>query len=685
VKRRLNDISVNRKLQAIITIVTTTALLLISAAFIAYDHSSSRRDALDHLATIGRMVAGNSMAAVAFGDANAAAEVLNTLDQEPDIQLGCTYDSSTHLFAEYHRDPGNRCLEVVASTQHTSVTTAGAVYRQAIVLHDAPAGYIYLESDGIQMRTRRTRFAAITMVFLLGSLGAGSLLGAALGRWIAKPIVDLASVMEQVSNSGNYSLRAPAQGADEVGKLVSGFNQMLSEIENTQAKLEHQALNDELTGLPNRRLLGDRLSQALAAAKRHKTLVAVLYLDLDGFKLVNDTLGHSTGDLLLRQVADRLRRRMRATDTLARVGGDEFTAIATDLTSPQNAGVLANDLLAQLVEPFRINGHDLALTASIGISVYPEHGLEPEQLIQTADTAMYVAKSTGKNKTTFYTTEAGDAVRERLELENQLRAALERGELMVYYQPEFETVTRRLLGFEALARWRHPTLGMIPPLKFIPIAEETGLIVPIGLWVMEQACREAVRWKAVCGRPIKIAVNISTVQLLRDDFVDTVTGVLTQTGLDPHFLQLELTESVLMPGREELTTKMLQLLAVGISMAVDDFGTGYSSLNYVHRLPFDCIKIDRSFLEQIGSSGDPRPMMRSMVSMAHGLKMKVIVEGVETPEQWRLVSEMGCDVMQGFMFGRPTAEPDQYLSDTSDGPGNAPDGAIPASPQGSTA
>jgi diguanylate cyclase (GGDEF)-like protein len=444
-------------------------------------------------------------------------------------------------------------------------------------------------------------------------------------------------------------------------------------------------LNDELTGLPNRRLFGDRLSQALATAKRHHSIVAVLYLDLDGFKLVNDTLRHSTGDLLLQQVAVRMRRRIRASDTFARIGGDEFTVIATDFHSPQDAAVLANELLAQLVEPFCLNGHELALTASIGISVYPEHGLQPEQLIQQAYTAMYVAKSTGKNRTMFYTTAAGDAVRERLELENQLRGALERGELTVHYQPEFETATRRVLGFEALARWRHPTLGMIPPLKFIPIAEETGLIGPIGSWIMEQACREAVRWHAVCGRPIKIAVNVSTVQFLRDDFVSTVIGVLTRTGLDPQLLQLELTESVLMPGRDESTTKMFQLRALGVSMAIDDFGTGYSSLNYVHRLPFDCLKIDRSFLTEVCDSRDPRSMMESVVNMAHGLKMKVIVEGVETPEHWQLVSEIGCDEIQGFMFGRPTADPDQYLLGRNNRCADAADVAVPASPQSSTA
>ncbi len=672
-RRRWNDISVNRKLQIIITIATAAALLQISAAFIAYDYSSSRREAFEHLATIGRMVAGNSTAAVAFGDPKAAAEVLDTLEQEADVQLGCTYDLPTHLLAEYHRAHASRCPKVFVGTSKTTTAGTGAAYSQAIMVEDSPRGYVYLESDGTRVRTRRTRFVGISFVFLLGSLGAGTLLGASLRRWIAKPIVDLASVMEQVSKSGTYSLRAQGQGADEIGKLVSGFNRMLTEVENSQTKLEHQALHDELTGLPNRRLLGDRLEHAVATANRHQTMLAVLYLDLDGFKLVNDTLGHPTGDQLLRQVAERMRRRIRAADTLARIGGDEFTVIAPDLHSTQDAEILAKDLLAGLVEPFRVDGHELTLTASIGISVYPEHALQPEQLIQQSDTAMYVAKGAGKNRTMFYTADAGDAVRERLELENQLRGVLERGELAVHYQPEFEAASCRLLGFEALARWRHPTLGMIPPLKFIPIAEETALIVPIGAWIMEQACREAVRWRTVCGRGIKIAVNVSTVQFLRDDFIDTVKAVLNRTGLDPRLLQLELTESMLMPGCKESTARMLELRALGISMAVDDFGTGYSSLNYVHRLPFDCLKIDRSFLEQIGASQDPKMVIRSLVDMAHGLNMKVIVEGVETPEHWRLVCEIGCDEIQGFMFGRPTADPDQYLFTRSDESANLAD------------
>jgi diguanylate cyclase (GGDEF)-like protein len=436
---------------------------------------------------------------------------------------------------------------------------------------------------------------------------------------------------------------------------------MLTEIQNSQNRLEYQALTDELTGLPNRRLLADRLAHALAVAERQQDVLALLYLDLDGFKLVNDTLGHSMGDLLLREVTDRLRQRVRASDTLARIGGDEFTVVVGNIRNPEEAELVARELLEQLATPFGVNGHELTLTASMGISFYPGDALDAEQLIQHADTAMYVAKSEGKNCYKLFSAEFGDLVRERLELQNQLRGAVERGELAVHYQPEFDLATQRLVRFEALARWRHPTLGMIPPGKFIPIAEETGLIGSIGLWVMEQACKEAVRWQSVAKIPVQVAVNVSTLQFFRDDFVGTVADILTRTGLAAQLLQLELTESVFMPGVGNSSKKMSELRALGISMAVDDFGTGYSILSYLPRLPFDCLKIDRSFLNQTSTSHDARALMNSMVSLAHDLKMKVIIEGVETAEQLTLLQKIGCDQVQGFLFGRPTANPDHHL------------------------
>jgi diguanylate cyclase (GGDEF)-like protein len=487
----------------------------------------------------------------------------------------------------------------------------------------------------------------------------GSVLVFLAARWIEAPIVDLASVMQNVSRSRNYSLRAIPRGQDEIGVLVAGFNQMLVEIERRQSLLEDQAVTDELTGLPNRRLLADRLAHALSGAEREQSMLALLYLDLDGFKLVNDTLGHSAGDFLLQEVAGRLQRRTRASDTLARIGGDEFTVLASHIRNTEEAELVARELLAQLETPFALNGHKITLTASMGISLYPGDALDPEQLIQHADTAMYVAKSSGKNRYKVFSAEFGDVVRERLELENQLRGAVERGELAVHYQPEFDLATHRLRRFEALARWQHPTLGMIPPSKFIPIAEETGLISQIGLWVMEQACTEAVRWQGMAEYPVQVAVNVSTLQFFREDFVASVTAILTRTGLNPKLLQLELTESVFMPRLGNASKIMSELRHLGISIAVDDFGTGYSTLSYLPRLPLDCLKIDRSFLHQ--PSSDSRALIHSLVGLAHDLKMNVIIEGVETPEQLNLMRQIGCDEIQGFLFGRPTADPDQYL------------------------
>ena len=425
--------------------------------------------------------------------------------------------------------------------------------------------------------------------------------------------------------------------------------------------LERQALYDDLTGLANRRLFRDRLEHALAGAKRRNGIVALIYIDLDGFKLVNDTLGHTVGDVLLRVVADRLGRRIRASNTFARIGGDEFTVVVDDLHSGDQAELVAKALLAEFTEPFSVSGHELTLTASLGISFYPNDAPDAEQLIQQADTAMYVAKNSGKNGFSLYATQFGDAVRERLELENQLRGAVERGEFVVHYQPEFETITHRLVRLEALVRWNHPTLGMIPPLKFIPIAEDTGLIVPIGIWIMEQACMEAVKWQAQSDGPVQVAVNISAIQLRNADFVADVVAVLSRTGLMPDLLQIELTESVLVPELLEATSSLSRLRSLGVRIAIDDFGTGYSSLSYLHQMPFDFVKIDRSFLAHVSQPGRSRSPLQSIVELAHNLNMTVIVEGVETLKQLDLVTKVGCDEFQGYLMGRPAADPSLYL------------------------
>ena len=422
-------------------------------------------------------------------------------------------------------------------------------------------------------------------------------------------------------------------------------------------RLLFQAHHDPLTGLPNRFLFDDRLRQGLARARRLGTCVALLRIGLDRFKLINDVLGQAAGDLLLQGVAGRLKYCVRETDTLARVGGDEFTLILADLKAPADAVLIAEQLRGLLLEPFDIQGNEIFVASSTGIAFYPQDATEPATLIRKADVAMYRAKNAGKNSLQCFAPEM-EQVNHRLELENHLHRALERNELDIFYQPLFETATGALVSMEALLRWRHPRLGLVPPNQFIPIAEETGLIVPIGNWVMQQACRQLREWQTAGGIPGKVSVNVSAVQFTRTDFVDVVSSILAETGLQPAALQLEITESVVMRDIDISARQMAELRDLGVSIAIDDFGTGYSSLSYLQRLPVDYVKIDQSFVREIVDGMVPPRLVQAIVMMAHGVGMKVTAEGVETEQQLAALRQLGCDQVQGYLLGRPVPRPD---------------------------
>jgi diguanylate cyclase (GGDEF)-like protein len=415
-------------------------------------------------------------------------------------------------------------------------------------------------------------------------------------------IHDLSSAMLQVTVRRQFETEVSVRGSNEVADLVVGFNTMLSELQRrdramreAEARLQHLTLIDDLTGLPNRRLLTDRLSQSLAKARRENRKVALLYIDLDGFKLINDSLGHGAGDALLGQVAQRLKSRFRQSDTLARIGGDEFTLILDNVQTWADGDKAAVSVLEVLKEPFELEGHSIKMTASIGISIFPDHGNEGGQLLQQADCAMFAAKRNGKNRIVQFGDGLGSAARERLTLEGELRRAIENNEITIHYQPEFDLASNKIVRFEALARWFHPKLGTIPPLNFIPIAEESGLIVPLGAYVMERACADAVTWQSRAGRPIQVAVNVSSVQFARDSFLEEVEEALHRTGLRPSLLQLEITESATLTGVERAADLIRRLTGKGIGVAMDDFGTGYSCLSYLPRLSLDALKLDRSF------------------------------------------------------------------------------------------
>jgi len=422
-------------------------------------------------------------------------------------------------------------------------------------------------------------------------------------------------------------------------------------------RLAHLAHHDVLTGLPNRLLASDRLEGALARCNRHQERTALVYIDLDRFKHINDTLGHHAGDILLRQVAERLQGCTRKSDTLARMGGDEFMVILNRILDFGDVSKAAQRILTALVTPFTIEGRRLHIGASLGISVYPDHGLDAGTLHKCADIAMYSAKNEGGNRFRYYTEEMNALVVERLEIENDLRKALERGEFELFFQPQFNLSTKSVDGVEALLRWDHPERGRIPPARFIPIAEETGLIIPIGSWVLRKACEQNKAWQEAGYPPFRMAVNVSALQVIQPGFVDEITAVLADTGLDPRWLEIEITESVLMQDMEVVARVLEQVRSLGVSVAIDDFGNGYSSLSYLQRLPVDCLKIDQSFIKEIEQLGEfsmrSRTLIRTFVNLAGSLGVRLLAEGIESDGQFQYLSEIGCEVGQGFLLGMP--------------------------------
>jgi diguanylate cyclase (GGDEF)-like protein len=423
-----------------------------------------------------------------------------------------------------------------------------------------------------------------------------------------------------------------------------------------RAALEHRAHHDELTGLANRRLFQEKAASAITYARRTNGHSAVLFLDLDRFKNVNDSLGHAVGNLLLQAVAKRLRGSTRAGDTVARLGGDEFVVLLPQLDDRQDAVTVAAEILEQFVQPFALTGHQVFASPSIGIAVFPADGDDADALLENADIAMYRAKQRGRRTYCTYDRSMNDQSRAKLALESQLHTAVDRGELLLHYQPKIHLPSGRVLGMEALLRWDHPTLGLLQPAEFIPLAEESGLIVPVGEWALEEACRQNQEWIAAGFAPLVVAVNLSLRQFQQQRIEDVTARILRSTGMDPTLLELEVTESLAMQDPESVCATLEDLKALGVTCSIDDFGTGYSGLNHLTGFPIDKLKIDKSFVATIDTDREA-PIVVAVVALAHGLGLQVVAEGVETAEQLERLQELGCDEMQGFLFSRPvTAE-----------------------------
>ncbi|MFA5982457.1 MAG: EAL domain-containing protein [Methylococcaceae bacterium] len=452
---------------------------------------------------------------------------------------------------------------------------------------------------------------------------------------------------ETIAQSFAHSLSLALDNANEM-EIIRG----------NQRHLDYLAHFDNLTGLPNRTLFADRVQQAIAYAQRKKNQVAIMFIDLDNFKMVNDNLGHTQGDALLKDAASRIAKSLRENDTVARLGGDEFTVILPELADPKDAALVAEKIINSLIKPFKIGPNEIHVSASIGIAIYPKDAEDRELLLANADVAMYHAKNLGKNNYQFFAREMNAAAQLHHKLEKHLRRALEKNELTLHYQPQVDTISRHIIGMEALLRWHNKELGVITPADFIPIAEETGLIVPIGEWVLLTACLQAKKWLDA-GLPVRIAVNLSGRQFQpqnnQSPLLEIVTNVLRRTGLPANLLELEITESIMMQHIDTNLNVLNQLKKIGVQFSVDDFGTGYSSLSYLKRLPIDTLKIDKSFVRDIHTDANDAAIVTAITVMAQQLGLNVIAEGVETKNQIEFLQKLYCQSAQGYYFSQPIA------------------------------
>ncbi|MRV72298.1 EAL domain-containing protein [Duganella sp. FT92W] len=461
----------------------------------------------------------------------------------------------------------------------------------------------------------------------------------------------------------HYEARLVATGAGDVLGLVRD----ISERKRTEEQIRRLAYCDSLTGIPNRQAFLESLERELARSRQLGKKFAVLFMDLDAFKRINDTLGHDVGDLLLKVVSERLHDTIRPGDTvtraqqgdfppgnLARLGGDEFTILIPDLEKVDSALAVAQRVKDAMRRPFLLDGHEIFVTASIGISLYPQDGEDSTSLLKYADTAMYHAKNLGKNNAQLYSSSLTMQIMSHVRLETGLRKALQNDELYLLYQPQVDFASSQVVGVEALVRWRHPEHGIMPPNEFIPLAEETGLIVPIGAWVLRTACVQARLWQDVCRRPVRLAVNLSARQFKDENLAQTVLAALHESGLEAGLLELELTESTLMDDARATLAMLEQLRGIGVLLSVDDFGTGYSSMNYLKRFDVHTLKIDKSFISGLPQDSEDAAITRAIIALGHGLRMIVVAEGVETEEQFMLLEQYGCDLAQGFYLGKPS-------------------------------
>ncbi len=668
----LAKLSIRSKLILMITGISLIVLCSLFGASVWTQRTLLRQSLLQEVQILAQDLSRNCSVALVFDDRPAAAEILNSLASKPQVVFSSITSARGDVFASYRRsaqvDEKSGFLVEYDTKQAAFFTGTYLNVISPIIFNREQIGTLYIRTGMDTLHQVLWRYVAFGLSGLLGALVLAWLLALWLQRLIARPIEGLAATMLAVATEKDYSRRVTMDRSDELGTLVENFNEMLNqiqtrdlELQEKQERLNYLAYHDALTGLANRLRFDDRLHLALKKARGLGHRVALFFIDLDRFKNINDSLGHRTGDGVLKEVATRLAKVIRKGDTLARLGGDEFVIICEQAGDRPGIVSLAQNIQQVLNQSLLIGHQELFVSGSIGVSIFPEDGECVESLMQCADVAMYQAKELGRNTFQFFTPGLTELAQEALLMESKLRKALDNQELLLHYQPQVDMTTGCIIGMEALLRWQHPVMGLVSPGKFIPLAEETGLILPIGKWVLKQACRQAMLWQEAGYPAWTMAVNISPKQFWQVDLLDVVDEALIETGLDPALLELEITETAIMQEAEKAIDTMRRFRARGIKLAIDDFGTGYSSLSCLQRFPLSKLKIDQSFTRDILVAADQGAIAVGILALARTLKLDVIAEGVEEAGQMEFLLGKGCTEGQGYYFGRPM--PPEKLAD----------------------
>jgi diguanylate cyclase len=661
--------SIRARLLTMSFLSTAMVVVLLLSTILTGGYVLGRSGLLDDLRVQSDMIASQSTAAMMFNDAAAAGETLAALRALPTVQSAVLFDANGNSFASYSRN-GQTAAKVLVqpanSEDHHFATTHLDVFR-SVVQGPQRLGTLHLRADLKPLYLNLLGYAVVVLVLGLLALLFGFLVIGRLQRSISDPIVELAAITRAIAEARDYSVRAPETESGEIGALGRSFNEMLVQIETRERELAHELTEriraeerldrlahfDTVTNLPNRYYFNERLADAVQRTNRFGDPTALLFIDLDNFKIVNDTLGHDVGDNLLMLVAARLSGVVRSGDSLCRIGGDEFAMILPNVADHAQAVHIAAKCIEAVSGPIDIEGSEIYVTVSIGISLCPKDASEAYDLLKQADTAMYHAKARGKNTYQVFLPEMRGKAQKRLILETSLRRAIERQEFVLHYQPQIDLASGKIVSLEALVRWQHPDLGLVSPLEFIPVAEETGLIVPIGEWVLRAACAQAADWARNHATPLRMAVNLSARQFRDDTLIEKVLKILRETGLESNLLELELTESTLMDAGPNIIERLQELRAAGIHLAIDDFGTGYSSMSYLKRFPVGMLKVDSSFVRDLPEDPDDAAITEAIIAMAHSLNIRVTAEGVETAAQAEFLTKAGCTLAQGSYYAWP--------------------------------